>query len=513
MDPMAPTSAPLARPPAGSALRPPDRPHDPPDWTCPFCPLLCDGLPRPHVQRSADGAATPGTSAGTSIATWAGIDCTRATAALALQPVDVDHVSANPLVDGCAVGLESALDQAAALLRSARQPLAAGLATDVAGARAMYRLQAACGAISDVAGGASVMAALRALQDRGGFSTTLAELRSRADCVLVLGRPPVDSAPRLFVRPAGALEAPDALAPDAEGPDAAVLDATAPDGDTSQDDPPIAPLPPHRGALLACASGDAARCAALPGAPCLDEVEPGGDLPALLAELTVWVGGRRPAVVRPALQALAERLRAARYAVLVLESKPWGEAAGLVVEAANRLVAALNVRGRAALLSLGGGDGAATVNQVQTWLSGLPVRSRAGADGLAHEPLAWDTGRLLAPPDGGPAAVDALLWVSSFGVQPALPALPDDLPLIALQVPGAPVPDPATRRAPTIVIPVASPGIGQGGHLVRTDGSVMLPLQALRADGLPTVAAVADALLARLRPQWLPAATTEVRHG
>jgi len=37
------------------------------------------------------------------------------------------------------------------------------------------------------------------------------------------------------------------------------------------------------------------------------------------------------------------------------------------------------------------------------------------------------------------------------------------------------------------------------GHVFRTDGTVMMPLHAVRADGLPTVAAVAQRLLHALK--------------
>ena len=49
---------------------------------------------------------------------------------------------------------------------------------------------------------------------------------------------------------------------------------------------------------------------------------------------------------------------------------------------------------------------------------------------------------------------------------------------------------PAAQGRATVFIPVSTPGIGSAGHLFRTDGSVLMPLRALRDDGLPTVADV-----------------------
>ena len=45
---------------------------------------------------------------------------------------------------------------------------------------------------------------------------------------------------------------------------------------------------------------------------------------------------------------------------------------------------------------------------------------------------------------------------------------------------------------------MATPGINADGHLLRSDNVVSLPLYAVRDDGLPTVAEVARALVARL---------------
>ena len=157
----------------------------------------------------------------------------------------------------------------------------------------------------------------------------------------------------------------------------------------------------------------------------------------------------------------------------------------MIVEGINRTVGTLNQTTRAAAMWLGGGNGAGTVNHVFTWLSGLPLRSRAGPLGLEHEPLCFDAQRLLA----GQGA-DCLLWVSSFDPEVAPP--PTTLPTIVLGHPDL------ARMKAAVFIPVSTPGIGSPGHLFRTDGVVVVPLNALSADGLPSVAQVAADLLSRL---------------
>ena len=70
------------------------------------------------------------------------------------------------------------------------------------------------------------------------------------------------------------------------------------------------------------------------------------------------------------------------------------------------------------------------------------------------------------------------------------------LPLVVL---GHPAQATACARPGTVFIPVATPGIGLDGHVFRTDGTVLMPLRALRPDTLPGVAEVAQQLLHALR--------------
>lgn len=383
-------------------------------WTCPFCPLLCD---------------TFGVNAvvGAHGLTLRGGDCSRADAGLAqFAPVPA---GASPRRDGQPCSLEAAIDAAADILLASRQPLFGGLGTDVAGARALYPLACETGAICDSAQGEALMHGLRALQDRGRFSTTLAEVHERADVVVCIGADPSERYP-LFL----------------------------------------------------------ARCGLGPADPRLSILAPaeGTDLFDTVALLAAAVEGRTvQGGVPPALAALSERLHAARYAVLVYETGRLPAHGALIIEAINRVVATLNRRTRAAALALAGGEGASAVNDVFTWLSGLPLRSRAGPAGLEHEPLRFGAARLLAD-----RAVDALLWVSSFVAQP-LPAAPG-LPRIVLGHPSMATDD-------GVFIPVSTPGIGSAGHLFRVDGLVVVPLRPVVADPLPTVAEVVQRLTAVVR--------------
>ena len=400
-------------------------------WTCPFCPLLCDGF---ALARDGGRYALQGS------------DCPRAAAALARFD-DAAAAQARPQVDGKPVDLDAALAAAAALLAASRQPLIAGLGTDVDGARALYPLACATGAITDAAGGEAFLHGLRALQDRGAYTTTLAEVRNRADLIVCFGGTPREAQPEIWRR----VGIGETLVAQRE-----IVFVGAPT------DPALDGLPGVTQGSIALA----------------------GDLFDTVSLLAARVAQRRIAVP-PELDALAGRLRDARYAVLVWEAARLPAHGTLIVEALNQIVGDLNRHTRAALLPFGAGAGPATANQVYAWMSGLPLRSRPGPLGLEHEPLLYDAQALLAAGD-----VDALLWVASFGDETPRPERA--LPTVVLGGPGVVAP------AQGVFIPVTTPGIGAPGHLFRTDGVVMLPLEPVREDGLPGVAQVARALAERI---------------
>ena len=395
-------------------------------WVCPFCALACHHL---QVQVGADNEPLA----------LQGGDCARARRGL--QHFVGRSAPASPTIDGLNATLDEAIATAAQHLAASRQPLFAGLGADVAGARALYPLACACGAICDGAGGDAAMHTLRALQDRGQFTTTLAEVRTRAELIVFVGAVPDDIAPLIRER-CGIGE----------------------------------PQVPQRQVVVLGGTGAA-------------DVPLQGDLFDTLGLLCALLGERHVDATPP-LQALAQQLRAARYAVLIGTPPTLPAHGALLIEAVHRIVGELNRTTRAAALWIGGGNGSATVNQVFAWLSGLPLRSRAGPRGLEHEPLAFDATRLLAE-----GSVDALLWSASFDAQSLPP--PSPVPLVLL---GHPALAGQCRRPGlrSVFIPVATPGIGCDGHLFRTDGTVLMPLHAVRRDSLPTLAAAAGAILQAL---------------
>lgn len=416
------------------------------DWTCPFCPLLCDDI---TTIVHSDGALDA-----------PDVDCPRLTHALTWFS---EPGAGLPAIDAQDTDLESALQRAAGILKGASRPLFGGLATDVAGARALYPLAAGCGAILDHLHGDAMAASTAALQDRGAFFTTLSEVRARADLLIVFDCRPSLRYPRFYERVLGGTD--------------------------------------HARELIFVG------CEVDPAADSIEDsrthsILKDADPYDILAIWSALTEGRSAASIRgdnaaaQTLADLARRISAARYAVVIYEPAALpGPHAALLIEAVHRIVKAANRTTRAGALALGGDDGALSVNQAVTWLSGLPLRTRvsmptrlADEPPLDHDPHRYRTQRLLASHE-----VDALLWIASFQPELLPPGLADHVPAIVLGHPAMRSML-GTRTAPTVFIPVATPGVDSGAHLFRVDGSVVAPLSAARVSALPTVAAIAARL-------------------
>lgn len=396
---------------------------------CPFCGLGCDDL----AFTEEDGLLSI-TSNG----------CTKSTEMFSVAPVGV---AAKPQIRGKTVSLELAVERASALLRDAQLPVVGGLATDVAGVRAALRLADRLGAVVDHLNSENALRNIRVLQDKGWMSTTLSEVRNRADLVIIIGGDVERNFPRFIER---------CLAPGetlfaASLPRQLVLLGGVP--------PQIEDIPVSR---FEC---DLSRLAELAGAlRCLIEGR---------ALQVPEIAG----IKIDALRALAERMKQARYGVFVWAAEdldfPHAE---LAVEAVCDLVKILNATTRFAVLPLGGAHGDITASEVTTWQTGFPLRIAFSSGVAEYDPYHFSTSRLLA--DG---TADALLWISAFDSRCRPPV--SEIPTIVLGRVGMTFDQP-----PEVYIPVGVPGLDHRGHVHRTDNVVALPLRKLMERSLRPVA-------------------------
>lgn len=414
---------------------------------CPFCGLFCDDL----TVEPASGPSGLKVAAGT---------CTIAAPSFGETPA-----TGTPRVDGRETGLEEAAARAAGILSQSRLPLFAGLAADVAGVKAALALAERTGGVVDHAGSDAAFRNTLVVMDKGWVATTLAEVRNRADLVVVVGRDVTTLFPRFFERFVWNAEALFGPAPATRsvvyiGDETDTAAGRSPDGR----DPTVIPCDGARlaevfGLMRALHNGREVQAEEVAGAPV------------------------------PALAELVERMKAARYGVVVWAAPalagPHGE---LAVQSIADLVTDINETTRFSCLPLGGTDNGLGAAQVCTWQSGFPLRTAYAGGRPAFDPHLFGWRRLV---DSGEA--DALVWVSSF--RPGGPPAGVSIPSIVLAAPGE-----GLEREPEVFIPVGVPGLDHAGHVVRTDSVASVPLRRLRESGLPRAAEALKAIAARLGP-------------
>lgn len=359
-------------------------------------------------------------------------------------------------VDGSAASLDQALARGAAILSAALQPLLLAGGADVQAVRALLELADRIGAVVDHINGDAMMRNLHVLQDTGWVTTTLSEVRNRADLLILMGGDIVSRFPRFFERCVD--NASTLFAPARERPEVIFLGVPPPPGVSGQH---VAVTPERLAELFAS----------------LRALQAGARLDAQqVAGLPVTE-----------LAALLARMRRARYGVIA-----WAAAdltmphAELTLQSLCELVKALNQSGRFVGLPLAGNDGDVTAYQVITWQTGLPLRTRFARGGPQFDPYRFGAARLLQS-----AEVDALLYVAALDATRHPP--PAACPTIVLGRAGmAPPPGCA------VFIPIGTPGVDHAGHLYRGDTVVAVRMHKLVERGLPSAREALEQLGARI---------------
>jgi len=314
-------------------------------------------------------------------------------------------------IDGAPAALSTAVATAARLLDASRQPLIAGLGTDIAGARAAIALAQRIGAAVDHMNADALLRDLDVMRETGVMLTTANETRLRADTLLLVGPSLIEAWNELPRHLFGATGVPD-------GP--------------GEMDRRIFWLCPGRHSGIADKPTIIGRDV--------------GELPQLLAALRARLKGRcagKIGVSAPLLDELAGALKAARFGVAVWSA---AELDALAIEMLCGIVNDLNAMTRFSGLPLAPGDNAIGVQQVCGWMTGFPVRTGFGRSYPDHDPWQYRAARLV---DSGEA--DCVLWIAAY--RAAAPQWRGDPPIIAL-APG----DSKLPRLPRVHIAVGCPG-------------------------------------------------------
>src|SRR3954465_6376972 len=406
---------------------------------CPFCGLLCDDL---HLSTRAGSISVSANG------------CARSRRLFSADP----GTAAGCAVDGRLVTFDEALSRATDILCQARRPLMLSAGTDVAGMRALVELAELSAGMVDHVNRETMFRNLRVLQDTGWISTTLTEMRNRADLLVIAGKEIGSRFPRFFERCFGPFET--------------LFDTGLRDliflGSLPDD------LPAVLKARATVFPFDLARLA-----------EVVAFLRALLAGRPMRAGDVA-GLSLDQLSSLVSRMRAAKYGVVSWTAGEFNFThADLAIQAICDLVRDLNRKTRFTVLPLGGSDGDITAQQVTTWQTGFPVGVDFGL-GAPAQVLRPQASILTGRREG-----DVLLFVSAFDSEKTPPAT--SLPTIVLGRAGM------QTGSYAVVMPIGVPGLHHAGHLYRTDNVVAMRMRQIANAGYPSATEVAQKLIAARR--------------
>jgi formylmethanofuran dehydrogenase subunit B len=307
------------------------------------------------------------------------------------------------------------------------------------GFRAVFKLAQKTNAALKHVNAASSARNMRVLQSTGWQTTTLTEVKNRADLMLCVGGDLASHNPRFYERFIDI----DGMFVTAKERRIIVLGEAKNKGMINSDALEAAQI-------LACKPDD---------------------LPSITIALRALVAGKPLKATAVAgiaisdLQQIADQLKAAKYAVIAWVAKDFNfPQAELTIQQLTETVVNLNLNTRAAGLALGGSDGDTSANYANAWLSGVILNDES----LAH---------------------DTVIWVNSFSAAQT-PSNPNAQVILAAQLPAG--------ASPAVFIPIATPALDCNGMLFRVDGSVTLPLKKLRDTQLPTLSEVASQIEALL---------------
>ena len=412
--------------------------------TCPACGLLCDDIQLENNNNKIK-VLTKG--------------CEKAVHFFE-QPL----IDASPQINGKPVTLQQAIAHAAKLLQASQQPLFAGLSTDVQGFRAIYNLaQKTNGSLQHI-NAQSNARNMKVLQSTGWQTTTLTEVKNRADVIVCIGTDVVTHNPRFFERFVDC----DGMFVKAKQREVIFI------GENLE--------------IKTAISANATPASLLACRPALESLSAVAvDLPEITLVLRALVAGKKLKATEVAgvkisdLQAVANKLKTAKYAVLAWVAKdldfPHAE---LTIQNITETVAILNNTTRAAGLPLGGSDGDTSVNNANTWLSGLTLND----DAVEHDWVVWVNS--LNGDKWPPATDKPLIVIGNANLVGAAcsreATLLNDEARSRLQA--------APTKSPAVFILIATSGLDCSGTLFRVDSSVILPLKKIRENALPTLSEV-----------------------
>ncbi len=406
--------------------------------TCPHCGILCDDLTI-EVNESS------------------------------LKPLNVDHPHCirgftqssfdsvklpSAKVDGKNVSLDEAINKAVGVLQSSSQPLINGLIADVQACRKAIALTDKIGGVVDHANGKYMRANIAVMQRMGKVKTTLAEVRNRADHVIIFGAEVLDRFPRFLDR---------ILSPEKSlgtenttNKTITIIDSQAQqDVSKSFDQTNINYLRldmPNLESIIQVLQST------IQSPDKVDEAESN---------------------ITKTIKSVYTKIFDSQYTTIVWNTGLLNtDTAEQTVQAITLSIKELMKEIRCVGLPLGGSKGEITANQVATWQTGIPLPVAFMSGTPVHDPVLYDGSTMLENNEA-----DSLLWLSTYSADDVPPET--TIPTIVIGHPNMGI-----SKQTTVFIPVGVPGIDNRGLACRTDSVATLPLQKIRNSDLPVASDV-----------------------
>ena len=405
---------------------------------CPFCALLCDDI---TVRLDSADCSVEANDCHLAQSRYSTIGKPKHDRCY-LHGTPIDHTKA--------------IQTAAEMISKSKALVIAGMLTDVAGARAALKLaERKCAVIMQSDGKRNSLQTSR-VQRSGGYFTTLAEIRNRADLIIMFGREPVSACPRIL----------DTLCPQRSKPDSSdgrvsfVAIGTPEENDSVFEGLKSFECSPEQYGMLT----DAIRLR-------VENKRHNSNLGFISDEQ---------------IDRLTAMITKANYPVLVWSESDFQFSLGdLAIDSINQLIETLNIKKRSAGLVVSGSASSSTVNQVATWQFGkpTPLSFRSGKPNYFPEIHSIDS--IVKRND-----VDIVLWVGGLDENPQIPESTADIIAISHSMP----------TNSQLFIPIGIPGIHHDAHLFRTDQVVAMHARHITPSLQPSGAEVLTSILNQLEP-------------
>jgi formylmethanofuran dehydrogenase subunit B len=348
---------------------------------------------------------------------------------------------------------DEAIDEAARILAAAELPVVGGLGTDVTGAVAAFRLAEQLRGILDHMSAEAGLREQAVLQSSGLMLIRPEEARQRADVFLIVG----DGATKAWPELPGFLQ---------------------------MDRPVQVDAGPRQRRILTLSETGLRKRVGRTRVAWIKADE--DEVPGMLAALRARINGRPVAsdFATTEIERCAETLREAAFGVAIWSPD---ELDSLTIEMLVGLIKDLNGERRWSGMSVVRDASMSATAMASGWMSGLPLRVSFAGARAEHDPLRFDSRRLV---ESGEA--DVVLWISALGVRP--PRWLKGVPIVLLAGPDYSPPD----GLADVVLPVGRPGKDHDAIVYDRRTGTVVAMSATAPTNLPTVADTLKRIAERL---------------